>query len=151
MLRLKLEEHVFTINVMQTDSPGDSVCEGVVQIAAQPLGDSSACEITCLMSLLKAAGQEKDRYARLSLKVVPGASHSEIAGWLGDDLKVRVAVQPEKGKANNAVIKLLAKALAITPDSVSIVNGETSAHKIVAISGMTLAQVKTLLLKETSK
>lgn len=94
--------------------------------------------------------QEPRHQATLSLKVVPGASRSEISGWLGLTLKVRVAAQPEKGKANSAVIKLLAKALAISPGRVSIVGGLASPHKTVAISGLTQAQVTTQLEQETS-
>lgn len=86
----------------------------------------------------------------LSLKVVPGASASEISGWLGATLKVRIAAPPEKGKANTAVIKLLAKALDISPGRVSIVSGLASPRKTVAIHGLTQAQVAIQIKKETS-
>ena len=50
---------------------------------------------------------------RLSLKVVPGSSRDEIVGWLGDSLKVKVKALPEKGRANEAVVALLAERLGI--------------------------------------
>lgn len=83
--------------------------------------------------------------ATLKLKVVPGASRSEIVGWLGDALKIKVAAAPEKGKANDAVEKLLCKALQLPRGSVQIVAGQTSQQKLVAIDSMTLEEVKAML------
>ena len=80
--------------------------------------------------------------AHLSVKVVPGASKSEISGWLGDELKVRVAAQPEKGKANAAVVLVLATSLGLPEKSVSVVSGKTSQHKIVEIQGLSSEQVR---------
>ena len=51
---------------------------------------------------------------RLSEKVVPRASRNGIAGWLGDELKIRVSAPPEKGEANKAVEDVLAKVLGIS-------------------------------------
>ena len=70
----------------------------------------------------------------LRIKVVPGASRSEIAGVLGDRLKIRVAAPPEQGKANRAVIELLKEWLE-TPD-VEIVAGRSGAEKTVRIRGV---------------
>lgn len=67
----------------------------------------------------------------LAVKVVPGASGSKIAGWLGHELKLRVSAPPEKGKANQSVEKLLAKSLGLAPKQVKIIKGHTSTHKIV--------------------
>jgi len=75
---------------------------------------------------------------RFLLKVVPGASRSAIAGWLGDRLKVRVSAPPEQGKANQAVCHTLAKALGVSPRAVEIVAGHTSAEKTVEILGVTI-------------
>jgi uncharacterized protein (TIGR00251 family) len=66
--------------------------------------------------------------------VVPGASRSEIAGVLGDRLKVRVAAPPEGGKANRALVELLSRWLGVR--DVEIVAGLSSAEKIVRVSGV---------------
>lgn len=71
--------------------------------------------------------------AQLQLKVVPGASRDEITGWLGEALKVKVSAPPEKGKANRAVLKLLAKLLGVSKSSITIVSGETSQQKVLEI------------------
>lgn len=73
---------------------------------------------------------------RLKIKVVPGASRSGIGEWLGDRLKIRVAAQPEKGRANSAVVKLLANELLLPDSAFSIVSGTTSPQKVVEIRGI---------------
>ena len=87
---------------------------------------------------------------KLKLKVVPGASRTEIVGWLGDRLKVRVTAAPEKGKANAAVEAAIATALGIPVDSVRIVAGKVSAQKTVEISGVTSEQVQQSIGKGVS-
>ena len=76
--------------------------------------------------------------SRLELKVVPGASRAGIAGWLGDKLKIRVSAPPERGRANAAVLELLAGALGIPEERVRIVAGTSSARKVVEIDGLGL-------------
>lgn len=69
------------------------------------------------------------------LKVVPGATVTELAGALGDRLKVRVAAPPEGGAANRAVLALLARRLGVSPRSLTLVSGQGSPLKVVAVSG----------------
>ena len=76
------------------------------------------------------------RTARLMVMVVPGSSRDQIVGWLGDALKIKVTAPPEKGKANEAVVELLAAALGIAADDISVVSGHSSPTKLVAIFGM---------------
>ena len=83
--------------------------------------------------------------ARISLKVVPGASRSEIAGWLGDRLKVRVTAAAESGKANNAVRTILASALGVPKSSVVIVVGRASPIKILEIQSLSEKEIRTKL------
>lgn len=70
---------------------------------------------------------------RLHLKVIPKSSRDRVVGWVGDRLKVQVTAAPERGKANEAVIDVLAAALGIPRAQLRIVAGETSPLKTVDI------------------
>lgn len=70
------------------------------------------------------------------VKAVPGASRNSIAGLLGDRIKVRISAAPEGGKANKAIIRLLASELAIKPAQIKLVSGQTNPEKIFAIEGI---------------
>ena len=78
---------------------------------------------------------------KLRLKVVPGASKTEISGWLGENLKIRVTAAAERGKANAAVKKILADSLQVPRTAVKIVSGDTTPKKVVEISGLTEKEV----------
>ena len=79
---------------------------------------------------------------RLNIKVVPGASRDQIVGWLGDALKIKVKAPPEKGKANEAVVTLLAKTLGVRRDTIEIVSGHGSPAKTVDIALMDIDAIK---------
>jgi uncharacterized protein (TIGR00251 family) len=74
--------------------------------------------------------------ARLLLRVSPGARRSAVVGRHGDAWKVRVAAPPEDGKANAAVVRLLADALRLSASDVEIVSGHTSREKTVTLHGI---------------
>ena len=76
--------------------------------------------------------------SEIYVKVVPGASRDRIVGAHGDALKVQVTAPPEKGKANGAVIKLLAKSLGCPERDISIVRGGSSARKTVYLRGISM-------------
>jgi uncharacterized protein (TIGR00251 family) len=73
---------------------------------------------------------------RLSIKVVPKASRDRVAGWMGEVLKVCVTAPPERGKANAAVVEVLAEALGVPRAAVRIVAGETSPRKTIEVAGV---------------
>jgi len=73
---------------------------------------------------------------RLSLKVVPGSWRDEVVGWLGTSLRVKETAPPEKGRANEAVVALLADHLGVAPSSIAVVSGHGSPAKVVAVEGM---------------
>ncbi len=77
----------------------------------------------------------------IHVKVVPGASRDRIAGLLGDDLKVQVSAPPEKGKANDAVARLLAKTIGVSVKNVTLVSGPSSPHKIFRVKSCDLEGV----------
>jgi uncharacterized protein (TIGR00251 family) len=82
---------------------------------------------------------------RLLLKVIPKSSRNRIVGWVGDRLKVAVTAPPERGKANEAVLTLVAQALELPPSAVRLVSGEASARKCLEIDGLDEAGVKSRL------
>lgn len=73
---------------------------------------------------------------QLAIKVVPNASRDQVAGWLGEELKIRVSAPPEDGKANKAVEKLLARHLRIKSSQVTVVSGFSNPRKVVEIEGV---------------
>jgi uncharacterized protein (TIGR00251 family) len=84
--------------------------------------------------------------ALLAVKVVPGGSRDAVVGMTGDRLRVKVAAPPEGGRANRAVLDLLAARLGVPRADLRIVRGETSARKTIAVRGLsTEAAVATLL------
>ncbi len=82
---------------------------------------------------------------RLKVKVVPGASRTEIVGRLGDALKVRVAAPPEGGKANREVVAVLAAQVGLPLAAVSVVVGQSSPAKVVAFRGLDEAALRARL------
>lgn len=74
--------------------------------------------------------------ARLSLKVSPGAAQNAVVGRHGAGWKVRVAAAAEDGKANEALVRLLADVLAVPVRAVEIVSGHSSRDKTVELSGI---------------
>jgi uncharacterized protein (TIGR00251 family) len=82
------------------------------------------------------------------VKVVPGASRSGIAGWLGDTLKVRVTAPAERGKANAAAVSTIAQALGVTTERIHLVTGHTSTRKVVEVLGLSESEVYRRLSKD---
>ncbi len=83
---------------------------------------------------------------RLNLKVVPGAPRDEIAGELGDAIRVKLRAPPVNGRANSALISFLADRLSIHNSALRLVAGETGRRKIVAISGLASDEARRRLL-----
>jgi uncharacterized protein (TIGR00251 family) len=83
--------------------------------------------------------------ATLNVKVVPGASRDRVVGRYGDGIKVQVSAPPEGGKANKALIEVIAAALGVRAQQVQIVKGQAQARKVIEVSGMELGDVLDLL------
>lgn len=82
---------------------------------------------------------------KLAIKAVPNAPRSALAGWLGDTLKVKLHAPPVEGKANEELCRFLAETLDLPRRAVTLVNGDTSRQKLVAIAGLTLAETRARL------
>lgn len=72
----------------------------------------------------------------LTVYVQPGAARAGVVGRYGDALKLKVAAPPERGKANAAVVKLLAAELGVRPADVEIVSGHGGRRKRVHVDGV---------------
>jgi len=77
---------------------------------------------------------------RVALRVTPKASRNAVTGLAdtaegGKALKVAVTAVPEDGKANDAVIKLLAKLWHVPKSSIAVVAGQTDRNKILHVAG----------------
>src|SRR3954447_9359067 len=70
-----------------------------------------------------------DGSVELNVHAQPGAGRTQITGRHGDALKVRVAVPPEHGRANDALTKVLADVFGVAPSAVSLVSGAKSRTK----------------------
>jgi uncharacterized protein (TIGR00251 family) len=79
---------------------------------------------------------------RITVTVSPGASQTELVGRHGDGWRARVAVPPERGRANEALIKLLADSLDVPRSRVSVVGGQTARTKIVEVGGLDLPEIE---------
>lgn len=89
--------------------------------------------------------------ARLPVKVVAGASRSAIVGWSGGRLRVRIAAAAERGKANAALVALIAEALDMPRAAVRLAAGATSARKTLEISGLEQSQITARLGEQDGK
>ncbi len=82
-----------------------------------------------------------------AVKVVPRASRNEIVGVEGDVIKVRLNAPPVEGKANVALVRLLAELLGVSAAQIEIVRGETARRKLVRVRGATAEYVKRTMEK----
>ncbi len=71
----------------------------------------------------------------LRLHVQPGAGRTQVTGTFGTALKVKVAAPPEAGRANEAVIKLLAESLDVDAKTIELQAGDKSRSKTVLVRG----------------
>lgn len=86
--------------------------------------------------------------ATLSVRVQPRASRNEVAGLVGDQLKIKLTAPPVEGEANAACLKFLAELLDLAPSRLAIIQGERSRNKVVRIAGLTQAEVRARLLRK---
>ncbi len=66
----------------------------------------------------------------------PGAARAGVVGRFGEAWKVRVKAPPEGGRANDAVVRLLAETLGLPRGDVVIVSGHTGRDKVVSLAGI---------------
>ena len=89
--------------------------------------------------------EQKGGSVVLEVKVVPKSSRTQIAGALGDKLKIKLRAAPEKGKANDELVKFLSSRLGVKKNQVQIISGQASASKQVRIEGVDATAVRAKL------
>ncbi|HOA74736.1 MAG TPA: DUF167 domain-containing protein [Phycisphaerae bacterium] len=99
--------------------------------------------------MLQLTQQGKD--VLLDVKVVPKSSRDRIVGELDGALKVTVSAAPERGAANEAVRKLIAKSLGVRVQQVTVESGLTNPRKTIRIVGTSCESVQTLLSPGSSR
>jgi uncharacterized protein len=82
---------------------------------------------------------------KLEVRVIPRAGRDEIAGRREGVLQVRVKAPPVEGRANEALRKLIAKRAGVPKSQVTIVRGERSRRKLLAIEGADVDAIRARL------
>jgi hypothetical protein len=72
----------------------------------------------------------------LVVRVTPRAGRDEIAGWQGDELRVRLRAPPVEGRANDALLRLLAARLGIPVSRIELVSGAAARVKRLRVDGL---------------
>jgi hypothetical protein len=91
---------------------------------------------------------EREGVLTFTVRVVPRASPSGVAGEHNGALRVRVSSPPVDGEANEELIRVLAKALSVPRRCVEIVSGHSSKLKQVRVSGASSEALATLVKAE---
>ena len=107
---------------------------------SDPPSPSTAGPQTSDQEPVEALREERGRLL-VALRVTPRAARDELT-LEGDVVRVRVAAPPVEGAANGAVIALLARRLHLPKSSISLVRGERSRDKLVAIKRLTAAEFR---------
>ena len=88
---------------------------------------------------------------RLRLRVSPGATRAGVIGRHGEGWKVRVTAAPEGGRANEALVRLLAETLSVPRDAVTLVSGHGGRDKVVELAGLGPSQIERRLASAAGK
>ncbi len=83
--------------------------------------------------------------ARLKLHVTPGAREQRILDWREGSLRLKVRARPDKSRANEAALRLLAGRLGLRRASLGIVRGAASRDKLVEVDGLSEDELRRLL------
>ena len=94
---------------------------------------------------------EKGDALILTVSVKASAHHDRIVGEKDSSLAVEVTAPPVEGKANKAVLKLVARSLRVAPSRVTIVGGEKSRTKRIAVSCVSRGDIERLASGDTTR
>jgi len=77
----------------------------------------------------------------LDFHVQPRARRTEVVGWHGDSIKVRLQAPPADGAANDELVRFVAKTVGVPQSAVHIVSGERGRSKRVSLDGTNRTEV----------
>lgn len=86
--------------------------------------------------------QQTNQGICIKVKVIPKAYRSELVAWENNELKIRLAAVPEKGEANIELVWYLASILDVGKSKIQVVRGETSRHKSIRVTGVTVEDIR---------
>lgn len=72
----------------------------------------------------------------LDIRVQPRANRNSVEIGADGTVRVRVTAPPDRGKANDAVVKLLADRLRVSKSAIRIIRGHTSRNKVIQVNGL---------------
>jgi uncharacterized protein len=78
----------------------------------------------------------------LPVRAQPGARRNGITGVHAGQLKVSIAAPPDKGKANAALIRVLADSLNVRRSDIRLASGAASREKVFAIAGLAVVELR---------
>jgi uncharacterized protein (TIGR00251 family) len=81
----------------------------------------------------------------ISVRVTPRSGRDELQGWQDGALRVRLRAPPVEGRANEALVRLLADRLGVAPSHIEVVSGGTARTKRLRIEGLTEGEVRARL------
>ncbi len=81
----------------------------------------------------------------LPVKVRAGGRKNHVGGVHAGALRVEVTTAPEKGKANKAIIKMLAKSFGLAQRDIILKSGDTSSEKKFILSGLSAEKIQNII------
>lgn len=90
--------------------------------------------------------QASDGWITFAVRVIPRAARNDIVGVQAGAVKIRLAAPPVDGAANDALVRMLAKALGLAPTEVEIVRGHTSRTKLLRVPNNYEERLRQLVL-----
>ncbi len=78
----------------------------------------------------------------IQIKALAAARRNELRGIENGRLKVATTAAPEKGRANEAILRQVATALQVSVRQVELLRGATSNQKTILVSGLRLEEVR---------
>lgn len=87
----------------------------------------------------------------VEIQAQPRARRNGLAGVHNGRLRVQVTQTPEKGKANAALLKTLARELALRRSQLELVTGETASHKRVLVRDVAVEELRERLARRLAQ